>query len=628
MKRIEVHSHRVPGALGQAQAGEERFRDLVEAGADGVLVVGRDGTICLANSAASALLGRDGQELVGQPFGVPVVPGETTVVDIPRVDGGIRVAEMRADATTWNGEPAYLAALRDITERKQAEDAASEALATLRSFYDGASMMMGVVELVGEDLLYISSNTAMASFFNVKPEELAGQLAGRLGVAPETLALWSERSREAERSGTATRFEYQSETPSGLSWLSATVGFIGKSDMGRARFSFVVEDVTERRRADEALRDSDRRKDEFLAMLAHELRNPLAVVGNAVHLLRRGEEHREWAGGMIERQVKHLGRLIDDLLDVSRISRGKIQLRIERLDATTTLRGAVESVRRLIEQREHELIVSLPADGLWVDADPTRLEQVVVNLLTNAAKYTEPGGHIWLSAQREGGNIVIRVRDDGLGISPERLPEMFLLFAQGERSIARSEGGLGIGLTLVKGLVEMHGGSVTAWSEGADRGSLFSVCLPAAGAEYQALATPCPSSGKPSQTLRVLVVDDHREGAGLMVTLLQQSGFEAQAAYDGPTGLATARAFRPHVILLDIGLPGMDGYQVAEAIRREPGFEKLRVIVVSGYGEEQARRRSQEAGCTLHLVKPVDIESLLNLLNHPDPEDDSGQEPR
>jgi len=619
MRRIDDHSQREGrDPRPSTEAREESFRDLIEAGVDGMLVVTCDGVIGLANPAASTLLGRDGDDLVGRPFGVPVVPGETTEVDIPRADGTIRVAEMRATETTWCGKTAYLAALRDITERKRAEEAASEALATLRSFYDGAAVMMGVVELLGNDVLYISSNTATARFFGRSAEELAGQLASRLGVPGPTLALWVEHFRQAELSVTSSRFEYQHESPEGPTWLSATLGFIGRSAAGRARFSFVVEDVTERRRAEETLRESDRRKDEFLAMLAHELRNPLAVIGNAVHILRMSGDSLEWARDMIGRQVKHLSRLIDDLLDVSRISRGKIQLRIDRLDAATILRRAVESVRPLIEQRQHELTVSLPAHGLWVDADPIRLEQVAVNLLTNAAKYTEPSGHIRLAAEREGRNIVFRIRDDGLGIPPERLPEMFQLFVQGERSIARSEGGLGIGLTLVKGLVEMHGGSVTASSEGPNQGSEFSVYLPAVEQEPLNPTAPEPGSAGQESGLRILVIDDNREGASLTATLLRELGHEVRTAHDGPTGLASARSSRPDVVLLDLGLPGMDGYQVAKAIRGEPGFEDIQIIVVSGYGEEQARRRSLEAGCDLHLVKPVDIEALLALLKRPD----------
>src|SRR4051794_3674981 len=374
------------------QADEERFRSLIEAGADGMLVVRRDGTIGFANPAACALLARDEGSLVGQPFGIPIVPGETTEVDIPRCDGSFRIAEMRAAAAQWRGEPAHLASLRDITERKRAEEAAREANATLRSFYDASQMMMGVVEIREADILFVSSNNATASFYGVGVEGLDGRRISRLGVAPGVIDLWIARYREAERTGMPVRFEYAHEARGGRTWLSVTVGYIGRTPKGCSQFSFVAEDVSDRKLAEEALREADRRKDEFLAMLAHELRNPLAAISNAVQLaLRTGPGDRwAWSHEVIGRQCAHLTGLIDDLLDVSRITRGKIQLRTEPLDAGSVLHDALEVVRPLIEERKHQLDVSI-GPGLRLEADPTRLEQILVNLLTNSAKYTEPG---------------------------------------------------------------------------------------------------------------------------------------------------------------------------------------------------------------------------------------------
>ncbi len=474
------------------QSDEPRFRTLIEAASDGVLVVRGDGAIGFANPAACALLGRRADELVGRPFGVPVVPGEPTEVDVLRDDGEVRVAEMRAAATSWQGEPAHLATLRDVTERRRAEEAAREALATLRSFYDGAPMMMGVVEIAGDEIVHVSSNAATARFLGLLPGEIDRQPADRLGIPRATLDLWLARYREAERTGAPVRFEFAHEAADGPRWLAATVGFIGRTPPGRPQFSFVVEDVTDRRRAEQALREADRRKDEFLAMLAHELRNPLAAISNAVQLSRRGgaEAHWPWCREIVARQCKNLARLVDDLLDVSRITRGKVRLRTERIDAAPVVAAAVEAARPLLDQRRHELTVSVAAGPMPLEADPTRLEQILVNLLTNAAKYTEAGGRIALSAAIEGAEVVVRVKDNGAGIAPEALPRMFDLFVQGDRSLARSEGGLGIGLTLVRSLAEMHGGSVSAASDGPGTGSEFVVRLPAAPAARSAARRP------------------------------------------------------------------------------------------------------------------------------------------
>jgi PAS domain S-box-containing protein len=385
----------------------------------------------------------------------------------------------------------------------------------------------------------------------------------------------------------------------------------------------VFHDVGDRRQLErelharaERLAENDRRKDEFLAMLAHELRNPLASINHAVQLFGRlnSEGDLEWAREVVQRQVKHLARLIDDLLNVSRLSWGKISLRKEPLSLSPVVSTAVEAVRPLLEERGHELSVALADDGLRLEADPLRLEQILVNLLTNAAKYTEAGGRVALTARREPPDIVITIRDTGIGITPELMPHIFDLFTQGDRTIARSEGGLGIGLTLVQKLVEMHGGSVTAASDGPGKGSEFSVRLPAleeSAAEETRPPEPLPRTDR--QGARVLIVDDNIDTVTALARILQLLGHDVQLAYDGPTALDVARGHRPEIVLLDIGLPGMDGYEVVKRLRGEEFCKNALIIATSGYGQDQDRRRSLEAGFDHHLVKPVDFDTLMNL---------------
>ncbi|WP_422923259.1 hybrid sensor histidine kinase/response regulator [Singulisphaera sp. PoT] len=359
---------------------------------------------------------------------------------------------------------------------------------------------------------------------------------------------------------------------------------------------------------------ADGRKNEFLAMLAHELRNPLSAVNNAVTLAARSglHEHVEWSRDVITRQMRHLTRLIDDLMDVSRINRGKIELRRELLDLTGILDSALMTVRPLIEEREHRLEVDMDRGRLWADADPTRLEQVVVNLLNNAAKYSEKGGHIRVSAANDGGGVVIAIADRGVGIPPEKLPQMFELFAQGDRSLARSEGGLGIGLTVVKQLVELHGGTIEATSE-VGNGSEFTIRLP-----HVAVPPAEPSSNDlgviAGHGRRVLIVDDNADVAGLMGEILTMMGFAVDIVHDGRASIGKARERRPEVVLLDIGLPGMDGFEVARQLRLEEWCRDTVIVGISGYGDSAAREQGREAGFNHHLVKPVDIGLLLPLL--------------
>jgi signal transduction histidine kinase/ActR/RegA family two-component response regulator len=377
--------------------------------------------------------------------------------------------------------------------------------------------------------------------------------------------------------------------------------------------------LVERRRAEEALQEANRRKDEFLAMLAHELRNPLAPLSNALQLLRRdnlGADRVERLREMMERQVHQLTHLVDDLLEVSRITRGKIRLRKERVDLAAVVARAVETSRAFIEAQAHTLTVELPAEPLWCDVDPVRVEQVLGNLLNNAAKYMEKGGQIWLAAEPADGQVVIRVRDTGVGIAPEVLPHIFDLFTQADHSLDRSRGGLGIGLSLVRSLVEMHGGRVEAFSDGPGQGSEFTLRLPVLtpGNAAQEVYDGPEIAAAGSVSRRVLVVDDNADSAETVASLLRAWKHEVKVAYDGPSALELARSYQPDVVLLDIGLPGMDGYQVARQLRRQPGFARVVLVAMTGYGREEDFRRSREAGFDQHLVKPIDASLLKRTL--------------
>lgn len=485
------------GALHLAlQLSEARFRNVIEANADGVIVLLDDGTIALANPAASKLLGRPVSELVGQVFGIPVMPGETTEIDVPRPGAEPRVAELRVVQTEWEGSPALLASLRDVTDRKKLED---------------------------------------------------------------------ELRRQARQ-----------------------------------------------------LSEADRRKDEFLAMLAHELRNPLAPILNAAHVMRLSGDDPTVLARMrdvVEHQVRHLARLVDDLLDVARFTQGKIQLRKEWLDVASVAAQAVEAARPALEARRHALTVSVEAGMPRIEADPTRLRQIVANLLDNAAKYTDPGGLIELSAGREGDELVIKVRDNGIGISAEMLPRVFELFSQADSSLDRSRGGLGIGLTLVKSMVAMHGGRILASSEGLGLGSEFSVILPTRGRRNSSeKSTDTSSTDSRAVSRRILVVDDNRASADSLALILELSGHVSRVAYDGLEALEITTSFRPEVVLLDIGLPDMDGFEVASQLRQRADLKRLILVAVTGYGHDEVVSRMKQAGFDRHMLKPLDLDALLAML--------------
>jgi PAS domain S-box-containing protein len=390
--------------------------------------------------------------------------------------------------------------------------------------------------------------------------------------------------------------------------------------LGRERLFGLVEDITERKQAEQALKDADHRKDEFLAMLAHELRNPLGPMRNVAQLLKVGgldPARSSWCGEVVDRQVRHLSQLVDDLLDISRITLGKIELKKEPLAVADFILPAVETIRPLMEARQQEFSLALPAQLLQVEGDRTRLTQVVTNLLSNAAKYTENGGHIRLAIEPYKNEVLIRVYDTGCGIEPSALPHLFDLFYQVDCDIARSQGGLGIGLSLVHRLVNMHGGDVQAFSAGLGRGSEFAVRLPLLSASDTATGITAAHSSSTGKELRILIVDDYYAAAESLAIVLELKGHQVWIAHDGMLGLEMARAKQPNVVILDIGLPVMDGYEVAKKLRQctEQGeLGELFIIALSGYVAPDNLETLRATGFDEYLVKPVDIEKLQKLL--------------
>ena len=413
--------------------------------------------------------------------------------------------------------------------------------------------------------------------------------------------------------------EFRVVRPDGTVRLLHTWNDFQRDAMGKAiRMRGTCQDITERTRSEQDLRDADRRKDEFLAMLSHELRNPLAPILNAVEILNQAGIHdyelMSKYRTVIGRQVQHMKRLLDDLLDVSRVSQGKIQLQKQHVELGGLLLQAVEVSRPLIADKRQQLSVALALDMLPLHADPTRVVQVFANLLNNAAKYTDPGGHITLAVGVEGREAVVKVRDDGTGMTADLLPHAFDLFVQETRSLDRSQGGLGIGLTMVRTLVKMHGGTVKAFSDGPGHGSEFVVRLPLAVPPATPEAREAPVSAKigTGSALRVLVVDDNTDAAQALQHLLKLLGHDVMMAHDGPGALAVAAQLRPDLVLLDIGLPGMDGYAVAERLRAA-GHEKASLVALTGYAQDDDLRRSSNAGFDRHMVKPVDVGALRRL---------------
>ena len=564
---------------------------------------------------------------------------------IQRPDGAVRWLNSKGQASYGpDGTPLRVVGLSiDITDRKQTEEALRKSEAELHLVADSAPVSIAHCD---RDLRFKFVNTTYTARLGLRPEDLIGK------TIPEVLGKEAYESfrQHVETVLGGERVTFEIEIPyERIGRHVMHCLYVPEFDSAGAVLGWVavVMDVTERRQAEDSLRqaeqalkEADRRKDEFLAMLAHELRNPLAPIRNAVEVLERldsPDSRFEKMREVIGRQTEQLTRLVDDLLDVSRITQGKITLQKEVIDLERIVGRAIETSRPLIDASGHRLLVTLPHEPVWLVGDLSRLSQVLANLLNNAAKYTESGGTLWLTAECRHGEVSLRVRDTGMGMPAEILPRIFDLFSQADRSLDRAQGGLGIGLTIVRRLVEMHGGRVAASSPGPGQGSEFVVHLPvltemmreaeahaldavdltnadATAPDSPASTTSTASTLAPSTGYRVLVVDDNQDSAESLEILLQAEGYEVRLAHDGPSGIEVAHAFQPHVVLLDIGLPGIDGYGVAHHLRQQPETQDAVLIALTGYGQARDRQRSKVAGFDHHLVKPIHYDELASLI--------------
>jgi PAS domain S-box-containing protein len=601
---------------------ERLFQTLFEHSPDGVLITKPDGTTVRANPAACRMLGRTEEELCRIGRAGIVVPDERLEKFLAeREANGVAHAELlhrRADGSLYpveqtsalipagDGEAYSYVLFRDISARKRVED-------QLRRYELLAHHSRDVILFVrSSDGHIVDANAAAALAYGYSLEELRSLDIHALR-APHTDGLTAAQMAEADSSG--IRFETEHRRKDGTTFAVEVSSQGATLDGGRVLVS-VVRDVTERKRAEEALRDSDRRKGEFLGVLSHELRNPLAPIRNSIHILERTPPDSTLANRakeVIRRQTEHLTRLVDDLLDVTRISRGKIELQKARVDVREIVRRTCDDHRSLFEQRGVDLRIFDAAGPVWTFADPTRLAQAVGNLLQNSAKFTPRGGSATVSVSKESRTARIVVRDTGIGVEPKDLPRMFEPFAQAENTLARTFGGLGLGLALVKGLVELHGGAVSGRSDGVGRGAEFEIALPLAPSLTPHSEQPNQRAAAPVSRL-VVVIEDNVDAAQTLADLLELLGHRASVVHDGRGGIALAQKLKPDVVLCDIGLPDVSGYEVATTLRRDPGLAQTLLVALSGYAQAEDRARAAQAGFDAHLAKPAPLDALEDLL--------------
>ncbi len=618
----------------ELRQANERLRLILDNAPVFIYLVDERGRFLSVNRGWLEQIGIDSDSVIGRPLG-EVFPADTARQfaahnqQVLAANGPMQFEEAHAGRTYLSvkvpvrdaaGRPYAVCGMSvDITERKRAEEALRESEDRFRSFTDSLPLIVWVHDASGAQEFV---NRTFCEFFGVSREEMR---AGRwqLLMHPEDGERYLHEFLDCVRDRRPFHGEVRVRRYDGQwRWIESWgrprfappgefLGFVGTSA-----------DVTERkdaerqvRESEAALREADRRKDEFVAVLAHELRNPLAPLRNAVQIMRApnaGAGELAEARDVVERQVTQLVRLVDDLLDVSRISIGRMVLREAVLDLRCAADDALMISGPLLEEAQHAVRVDLPPEPLWVKGDPVRLAQVISNLLNNAARYTPRGGAVSLRLTHEGRDGLVLVEDSGIGLDAALLERIFEPFVQGERGSARSAGGLGIGLALAKRLVEMHGGTIKATSAGAGKGSCFVVRLPLVEAKAPADGQPA-APARAGERWRVLVVDDNPDAARSQARLLQLLGQEVEVAFGGAEALEKFSRFRPQVLLLDIGLPDIDGYEVARRVRAVPGGAQVLLVAQTGWGQDEDRRASAAAGFDAHLVKPIDTQALLRL---------------
>ena len=679
---------------------KDSFRFLVENVQDyAILTLDPQGQVATWNVGAERIFGYPENEILGKDFGTFFTP-EDIAAERPRKELEQAAADGRAMDEAWHVRKdgtrfwasgvthplrnhslvGFVKIVRDLTERKQAEDRLreeqqiAETLNRIGGVLAAELDLQKLLQTVTDEATKLTRAQYGAFFYNQVNQDGESYTLFTLSGAPRDALEHFPMPRNTALFGPTFRGEgvlrfadvttdprYGRNAPhAGMpdghlpvrSYLAVPVSrsaevlggiFFGHPEVGvfterderivagiasqaaiaidNARLFQKAQTLSEElRRHNEELAATDQRKNEFLAMLGHELRNPLAPLANALHILRQEQNLSPivyQATNMAERQMRNLTRLVDDLLDVARITRGTIQLHRERIELAEIITRAVESVHSYMEACGHHLVVTHPRETIWMDGDAIRLQQVIVNLLNNSAKYTPYGGQIFLTMTWEGTTALLRVKDNGVGIAPDLLPKVFDLFTQAQRSLARSEGGLGIGLTMVRKLVEMHGGTVEAQSAGPGQGSEFTVRLPIHEVVKPVAHPARHPHARQLRQLRVLVVDDNVDAAQSLAMILRSSGHKVvDVIYNGPEALQVILTKKPDVVLLDIGLPGMDGYEIAERVRERPELKDMRLIAITGYGLETDRQRSRDVGIECHLVKPVDPAELQAVLAH------------
>ena len=618
----------------ERRESEERFRSLVVATSHIVWTTDHDGKVVEDCPSWRAFTGQTYEQWKGWGWLDAIHPDDRertaqvwrqcvhdqcicqTEYRLRRHDGSYRwtavravpVLEARGRIREWVGMNT------DITERKRAEEALRQSEGRFRMLADNMSQLAWTCDLLGNVTWY---NERWLDYTGMTFEDTKGWDWSKVQHRDHLYRVVAGVKRSAETGEPwDDTFPLRGRDGKYRWFLSRAVPIRDASGAVGCWFGTNT-DVTELRDAQQALREADRRKDEFLAMLAHELRNPLAPISNAAQVLRRaGSDPRmvHSASEMLDRQVGQMARLVDDLLDMSRITRGKIELRRQHIELAPVLNQAVEAARPLVQSMEHELTLIVPPQPIYLDADPVRLIQMIGNLLNNACKFMDKGGRIALTVERQGQHAVIRVRDSGIGIAADQLPRIFEMFMQADTSLERSVSGLGIGLTLVRNVVEMHGGTIDAHSDGLGQGSEFVVRLPIL---FEPPGLPSrPTVGEPTSTTgrRILIVDDNQDGAESLALLLTLGGHETHIAQDGLEAIDAAEQLRPDVVLLDIGLPRLNGYEVCRRIREQGWGKDVVLVAVTGWGQEEDRDRSRDAGFNTHIVKPVDHDVLIKLL--------------